>query len=116
MNDSKKLIIYINLSTEFEDCTEGSESARVFDFSNFELVPVNDTHTFTNGSWKFLHRLQSPWRGSMITEKYVRGEWLMQAFSRQYSDICATFHNPLEPFYDFTKDMVGCPAEKGVRF
>jgi hypothetical protein len=40
----------------------------------------------------------------------------MQAISRQYADICASFHNPLEPFYDFTKDMAGCPAEKGVGF
>ena len=60
--------------------------------------------------------LQSPWHGSLTTEKYIRGEWLMQALSRKYDDICTSFHNPLEPFYDFTKDMVGCPAEKGVRF
>ena len=101
-------------STVIEDCSEGSENARVIDFSNFKLVPVNDTHTYTNGSWKFLRPLQSPWHGSLKTEKYIRGEWLMQALSRQYADICESFHNPLEPFYDFTKDMDGCPAEKGV--
>lgn len=58
--------------------------------------------------------LQSPWEAHLITEKYDRGQWLMQAINRKYPDICVSLKNPLEPFYEVTKNLPGCPMKAGV--
>lgn len=86
----------------------------MFDFSELELIPENDTHTFINGKWKMVNDLNSPWKGSLKMEKLIRGEWLVQAFNREYQDICPTLHNPAEPYYSVFKDVPGCPSKAGV--
>ena len=107
----KKNSIYF---TVLEECAPEGQHAGIFDFSEFELIPENDTHTFANGKWKFTKPLNIPWPGALITERYERGQWLVQAFNRNYTDICPTLHRPTEPVYDIFKHVAGCPMPAGV--
>jgi len=80
------------------------------------LIPENDTHTFINGKWKFNKPVTPPWHGALITERYERGQWQIQAFNRNYTDICPTLHSPTEPTYEIFKHVPGCPMDAGVSY
>ncbi|KAG5681612.1 hypothetical protein PVAND_011028 [Polypedilum vanderplanki] len=86
------------------------------DFSNFEYIPFNDTHTFVNGTWKFLIEVKSPWKFRAYTERKYGSIWSMTAFDRTYKDFCAILNNPLEPVYPFTKDQPKCPIPAGTEW
>lgn len=80
-----------------------------------QLVPVNDTHTFINGTWRFMQDLAAPWRASCVAERYIRGKWFREAINRQYNDLCKVWHSPSEPFYEVSKTQPGCPMKSGVK-
>ena len=106
------MIIFIAI----EECTK-ADKASFHDFSGLEVIPENDTHTFINGTWKFLKRIESPWPMHVYTEHYIRGEWLVQAFdSFHYKDFCQSIKNPAEPWYYAFKGFKGCPIPEGVSF
>lgn len=86
----------------------------MFDFSNTELIPENDTHTFINGSVKSLDDIKAPILTLITAEYYTRGEWVMRAFNRTYPDFCFSMKNPIEPWYYVTKDWGSCPYKSGV--
>jgi len=98
----------------FEDCVAKNKAANIFDFSELELIPENDTHTFINGKWKFNKPLRAPWKGSLTFERYERGQWHVQAVNQKYNDICDVLKRPMEPLYDVFKHVGGCPMEIGV--
>ena len=52
--------------------------------------------------------------GRIYVEQYVRGKWVIQIFDRKYMDMCFTFHNPTEPFYNQTNHFPRCPVKAGV--
>lgn len=52
--------------------------------------------------------------GRVYLEHYVRGKWIVQIFDRTYIDMCVTFHNTGEIFYNQTKHFPNCPIESGV--
>ena len=85
-----------------------------FDYSDFHIIPENDTHTFINGSLKALLDIKTPWYIHVHTEHYERGKWLLQAFTRTYKDFCPEFKNPLQVWYYITKNYEGCVIPKGV--
>jgi hypothetical protein len=48
-------------------------------------------------------------------EEHKRGQWVMRAFDRKYSDFCTSMNTPTEPFYMKFKDQKKCPMMPGVR-
>jgi hypothetical protein len=92
----------------------GDKEAKMFDMSSIQLIPQNDTHTFLNGTIKFLQDMKQKWRTRVYTEKKVQGQWLMQAFDRTYDDLCVSMFSPLEPFHKYVKDMKKCPLQAAV--
>ena len=97
-----------------EDCTPPPETPSVHDFSKLKLIPVNDTHTFINGTWTFLKDIKSPWPVHITAEHFHRGHWTMRAFNRLYKDWCFSMKNPMEPFYFGFKNFQDCPIKAGV--
>lgn len=67
-----------------------------------------------DGKWKIAQDLLSPWKGRLVFERYVQGQWLVQGIDRRYDDCCKTIHNPTEPAYSVFKEVPGCPAKAGV--
>ena len=114
-----KLLIYFvfNLQ-EYEFFTLGTDDPKynLFDASNFEIIPENDTHTFLNGSLKVLVDISSPWFLHTHLEHHVQGKWLLQAFTKNISDFCPELKSPLQPWYYATKNLKGCPIPAGVSF
>lgn len=86
----------------------------MFDYSNLQIIPENDTHTFLNGSVKFLREMSDSWHLHLHTEHYERGQWLPQAYVQDIADYCKEMHNPVQPWYYATKDFKGCPIPKDV--
>ena len=84
------------------------------DLSELEFIPVNDTHTFVNGTWNFMKDINNPWPVHFFAEHYVQGQWLVQAYDRHYKDFCDSLKNPIEPWYFMFKDRKGCPIKAGV--
>jgi hypothetical protein len=85
-----------------------------WDLSNFEIYAENDTHTFFNGSWKFLKDVSTPWYTHFYVERELRGSWVINSFDRNNTDYCANIHNPLDPYYYMFKNVQGCPIKAGV--
>ena len=101
--------------TEIYECEELSknEQTDAVDFSNFRIHQENDTHTYLDGSVKFkLGFSRLP--GRVYLEHYVRGKWIIQIFDRTYMDMCISFHNPVEIFYNQSKHFPNCPIKSGV--
>ncbi|KAL7012763.1 hypothetical protein ACKWTF_015029 [Chironomus riparius] len=85
------------------------------DYSNFKIYHENDTHTFLNGSVKFMTGF-ARLPGRVYTEQYVRGKWIVQLFDRQYVDMCVAFHSPTEPFFNQTRSFPSCPVMPGTEW
>jgi hypothetical protein len=86
------------------------------DFSEMELYPENDTHTFVNGSLRYRKEMKAPLTALFTCEFYMRGEWVMRSCNRSFFDFCASFHMPQEGWFYYTKDYKGCPWKIGVIF
>lgn len=108
-----KLIFNIN-STAIESCTTADEKAGFLDYSNFKIHIENDTHSYINGTWKFLKDIQRPWMFTMFSEKNTRGQWIVEVFNRKVPDMCLELHNPTQPWYYVFKHVPGCPLVAGV--
>lgn len=85
----------------------------VFDFSQFEFVPVSDSDTAFNGTWKFNYDMMSPWRIEFHLQKYDRGEWLLQ-LKKTYANFCPELRNPLHPGNFILKHIPACPIKAQV--
>lgn len=86
----------------------------IYDISDLKIIPENDTHTFINGTMKHLVEIKSPWTMHVHMEHYERGQWLLQAFTKNFTDFCPEFRNPMQPWYYATKHLKGCPYPVGV--
>ena len=90
------------------------QRANYFDYTGLQIYAENDTHTYFNGTWKFVKDLKKPWRYHFYTEKYVQGKWLIQAADMHISDMCQELHNPTKPWYSVYKHVEKCPRPAGV--
>ena len=85
-----------------------------FDYTNFQIIPINDTHTVLNGYVKFLKGITAPWHVHWHTEQYERGHWLQRGYVQDIRDFCKEVHNPVQPWYYVTTNFKGCPIPAGV--
>lgn len=106
----------IILDEDFEKCTADGEEAGLVDLSNFELIAETDTKVFANGNLTFPKGIKAPLEVHAFAEKFHRGQWDVYAYDRRIPDFCAVIHQPTETWYQFLKDVQGCPLEAGVRF
>lgn len=88
--------------------------ANVFDYTDFEIYSLNDTHSYFNGTWKFNRELNNPWKYHFYTETYTRGKWLIQAADSVIPDLCEKMHDPFKPWYEIYKHLEPCPRPAGV--
>jgi hypothetical protein len=98
-----------------EDCTEEGDNAGYYDLSQLEIFIESDTDIYLNGTVKFLQEITSPWKTEVKSDEYVRSEWVPSVVQRKIPDFCAVLHSPIEPWYNFMKDLTGCPISAGVR-
>jgi hypothetical protein len=106
--------IEIILHETFEKCVKPEEEAGVIDMTSFELIAESDSDVFMNGSVKFLKEIKAPWIVHAYTEKFIRGQWSLYAMEKKISDFCAVIHKKSEIWYNYMKDLPGCPLEQGV--
>lgn len=76
---------------------------------------MDDEHVAMNGTWKFLKEVKNPWKAHVFTEKYNRGEWLLQAADRNFDDFCGSLHGLVEPWSYAFEGRESCPIPAGVR-
>lgn len=97
---------------EIRDCSTGKE---VFlNVSNLYIHAENDTHSFLNGSLTFMKEVISPWKLHVFFQKKMRGEWVLDAVDRTYSDFCDKIGDSEDKLYFLTKDLPKCPYVVGV--
>lgn len=103
---------------ELEICATKEEQAGYFDFSEMELIAVNDTHVYINGKWKFLKEVRKPWQCHIYMERFDRGRWIVNVFNRKYEDFCKVIQDPTQPWFQQTRKWKHkhCPFPKGVRY
>lgn len=109
-----KIFFLYNKITDHEDCTNKSQADRLLNFKDFQLIAVNDTHTFINGSLTFLEDVKKSFPVTLHGEHYERGQWLTQGYVQKIKNFCQELHNPLQPWYYISKKFNGCPISKGV--
>jgi len=85
------------------------------DWSEFELLAYNDTHTFMNGKIKMLKEIHSPWSIKVSSERFDRGEWHTGEIQRSIPDMCLELQEEVEPWYPVSKRMLqkSCPYFPG---
>ncbi|KAL7013996.1 hypothetical protein ACKWTF_015690 [Chironomus riparius] len=91
------------------------EEINAIDTTNLKVIRVNDTHSFYNGSMKFLIGFDKL-PGRIFYEKYHQGEWLMFGFSGRYGNFCFTYHDRTQPFYYYMDHFPKCPVEDGTEW
>lgn len=103
---------------KFEMCVEPENRAGKFDFSQLEYIAESDTVVFANGTWKFLEEVKSPWKATLFTEKFIRGQWSVEAFFKKIDDFCKVIQDPTQPWYPVTSkfEHKKCPFPAGVSF
>ncbi|KAL7043466.1 hypothetical protein ACKWTF_001522 [Chironomus riparius] len=106
---------YVIIDEKIEKCVvEGYDpNFEIYDISGLKIIPENDTHTFINGKMIQRVEVKSPWALHVHMEHYDRGEWLLQAFSKNFTDFCPEFKSPIQPWYYATKHLKGCPTPVG---
>lgn len=99
-----------------EMCVPPEERANKFDYSELEFITESDTVVYLNGSWTFLEEVSSPWKSVLLTERFVRGQWVLETFQKKIDDFCAVIQDPLAPWYKITSkfEPKHCPFPKGV--
>jgi hypothetical protein len=103
------------LSEEYENCATPEEDYGVADFSEYELIAVNDYEVFINGSVKILRDIESPLPVHVFAERFERGQWIVMYYDTKRADFCKSMKDSSEIWYDIMKDMKGCPLKAGVR-
>lgn len=88
----------------------------LFDISKMEVIAVNDNENFLNGSFKILHPIKAPFKGSFTTTRLIRGQWVKAEINRQVSDLCSAMINPVDIVYRLLKNVKSrCPVKAGVK-
>jgi hypothetical protein len=103
------------LSEEYENCASPEEDYRLTDFSEYELIAVNDYEVFINGSVKVLKDIDGPVPLHVYAERFERGQWNVMYYDTKRTDFCKSMKDPTEVWYDIMKDKKGCPLKAGVR-
>lgn len=98
-----------------ENCTPKDQFENVLGFSDLELVPINDTDTFINGTLKINKIIQEPLRVVFDFKRYFRGQWVLE-LKKTYDNLCPDLHDPMSMVSFFTKYLPKCPMEAGVSF
>lgn len=67
------------------------------------------------GKFKFLKRIEGPWKVHYFIEKYDRMRWHAAIIDRKVPDFCKALNAVKEPWYDFTRQFKqkDCPYEAG---
>lgn len=101
---------------DFEICVKPEERAGKFDFSELHYIAESDTVVYVNGSWNIMEEVKSPWKTEMYTERFIRGQWVGEAFYKKIDDFCAVIQEPLQPWYKVTRKFKpkNCPFPAGV--
>ena len=104
----------IIVDEKIENCAPPDQDAKLFDFSNFELIAVTDYETLINGSIKFLKKLDGKIPFHAYSEKFDRGQWHVSVYDARREDCCFSWHDSKEAWYAKLKRHKGCPLEVGV--
>lgn len=107
-----KMDFYIDEAIEV--CVKPADAANRIDISQLELIATSDTEMVINGSVNILKHVEAPWKAYVFTEKFDRGHWNLYAYERRIDDFCSNIHKQTETWYQYTKDLKGCPLEPGV--
>lgn len=101
---------------DHELCVEPENNAGKFDWSNMEIIAESDTAVFLNGSLHILKKVDSPWKSTVFTERFLRGKWNVEALHKKIPDFCAVLQDPLTSWYHITSQWnpKNCPYEAGV--
>ncbi|KAG5676551.1 hypothetical protein PVAND_006376 [Polypedilum vanderplanki] len=108
-----KMVLVIQDSLIKCDEYEGEKRAHIFDMSSIELIPINDTHTYLNGTLQFLQDIHHGWKARVYIEQRRQNQWQIQAFDRTYKDLCDNLAMLKEPFYPYIEHMKKCPLKAG---
>lgn len=114
--NSLKLLVLINLIfPEIKDCSKEMEVAGgIADLSKFQIISTDDTHTYINGTIKFNADIKQPWKAKLFSEKYDRGQWVVDILDRNVDDACQKMTDPMSPLYMYEYDQPRCPIKPGV--
>lgn len=98
-----------------EKCSEYADvDAKYFNVDNVSIIVESDFEIFVDGSAKIMKPLKSPWKSEYFAEQLNRNEWVRSPIQKKFNDLCLNFHNPLELWYQFTKNLPGCPFASQV--
>lgn len=88
----------------------------IFDVSKVEVIAVNDSLTYLNGTFKILSNIKSPFKVSLTTQRFNRGQWVKGELNRDILDFCFVMRNRLDIVYPLTKHIKSrCPVKAGVK-
>ena len=86
----------------------------ILDLSKFQIISTDDTHTYVNGTIKFNAEIKKPWKAKLFSQKYDRGQWVVDILDRNVDDGCQTMRDPMSPLYMYQYDQPACPIKPGV--
>ncbi|CRK97122.1 CLUMA_CG010519, isoform A [Clunio marinus] len=101
-----------NVDDQYEVCSPETDSYQTFDPTDMNLISVNDTHTYLNGTFRTLINMP-PWHARVFTEKLYGEKWEIFMFNRNMPNFCSLWHLPTEVWYDITKKFQNCPFKVG---
>ncbi|CRK97124.1 CLUMA_CG010521, isoform A [Clunio marinus] len=102
----------LTVDDNYEKCASPEESFNTLDVSGAEIVTVNDTHSYLNGTAKFLVDLDPPWPIHFYIEKLYGNKWATTGVDRMFEDFCEDMHRPYEPWFKLMSHFKGCPYKK----
>ena len=99
---------------ELEKCPDfKSPEANIIDTSEVDMHIENDTHAYFIGTVKFKSQFEVlPFH--FYTERYERGQWIMQVMDRKYPDMCVFAHDRTKASYPRLDGFPKCPVEVGL--
>lgn len=107
--------IIFDIDPDVQLCKEIAND--IFDISKMEVIPVNDSVTFLNGTFKILNDIKSPFKVKITTERYIKGQWVKGELNRNIYDFCYSMKDRLDIVYPLTKHVKSrCPVKAGVEF
>lgn len=82
-------VVILQVDPEYKICNK----LKYLDFSDVEIIPVNDSMTVLNGGIGILKNIPSPIRVQVRTERFFRGQWVPGEYNRYLRDFCAVLHD-----------------------
>lgn len=67
-----------------------------------------------NGTAILNGEISSPCKGHIKSEKYDRGQWIVDSLNRNVDDICNRLWDPMSPLFPYFYDQPRCPLKTGV--